>query len=162
MKLQDRSLFTTWHIKIQHCLLKSPCDMDIWSKLRKKPIYEIIFRYDLRKNRKSVLHLPFADKNLQKSLLKILHVDERAWTTNKSRGKLIRDSWGQCQHRTRETTVQHTIFHYWEGQAELHQSVYSKDQEHTRSITNIFMFFALRLLAQQSKCISKAPNFFLL
>ena len=38
-------------------------------------------------------------------------------------------------------------------------SLYTKEQEHTRSITTTFIFFALRLLAQPSKFISNFQHF---
>ena len=110
------------------------------------------------KSPKLVLHLAVGDKIYRNCLLKMPHVDARAWTTNKSRCKLIPDGGGQCQHRNRETTVQHTICHYWVEMWELHKSVYQRPRTHKINHNN-FHFLRIASVSTTIKIHLKLSAF---
>ena len=104
------------------------------------------------------MHLAIGDKIYRNCLLKCC-----TWTRVHERQTKVGESWSQMVEDNVNTKPEkqqfNTQFVIIEGNRGSYVSLYTKDQEHTRSITTTFIFFALRLLAQPSKFISNVQRF---
>ena len=104
------------------------------------------------------MHLAIEDKIYRNCLLKCC-----TWTRVHERQTKVGESWSQMVEDNVNTKPEkqqfNTQFVITEGYRGGYVSPYTRDQEHTRSITTTFIFFALRLLAQPSKFISNFQHF---